>query len=49
MLQSFTGSPADGAYPYGGVISDSFGNLYGATEGGGEGWGVVFKIKAAAR
>ena len=26
------------------------GNLYGATEGGGDQlWGVVFKIKAAAR
>jgi len=52
VLHSFTGG-ADGAYPYGGLVIDSAGNLYGAVlEGGdlkcsignGRGCGTVFKI-----
>jgi uncharacterized repeat protein (TIGR03803 family) len=45
VLYSFTGG-ADGGYPYGGLVRDSAGNLYGATDGGGSalGAGVVFKI-----
>jgi uncharacterized repeat protein (TIGR03803 family) len=44
VLHSFTGG-ADGAFPSGGVIRDSAGNLYGTTqEGGTAGYGVVFKI-----
>jgi uncharacterized repeat protein (TIGR03803 family) len=44
VLHNFTGG-ADGADPYGGVIRDSKGNLYGtANFGGAWGAGVVFKI-----
>ncbi|MFY9843921.1 MAG: choice-of-anchor tandem repeat GloVer-containing protein, partial [Terriglobales bacterium] len=44
VLHNFTGG-ADGGDPYGGVIRDSKGNLYGTTqEGGTSGAGVVFKI-----
>jgi uncharacterized repeat protein (TIGR03803 family) len=48
-LHDFTGG-ADGANPYGNVISDSNGNLYGTTAAGGNltpcsgGCGVVFMI-----
>jgi uncharacterized repeat protein (TIGR03803 family) len=44
VLYSFTGG-ADGGFPFGGVVLDSKGNLYGTTNGGGaSGAGVVFKI-----
>jgi uncharacterized repeat protein (TIGR03803 family) len=49
VLFNFTGG-ADGKYPYGGVIRDSKGNLYGtAAEGGGKGCGgsgcgTLFKL-----
>jgi uncharacterized repeat protein (TIGR03803 family) len=51
VLRSFTGG-SDGAYPFGGVIADQGGNLYGTTlEGGysgcdreGYGCGTVFKV-----
>ena len=43
VLYSFGGSP-DGASPYGGLISDSAGNLYGTTVYGGAGAGTVFKL-----
>jgi uncharacterized repeat protein (TIGR03803 family) len=49
VLHTFTGE-IDGAYPEGGLILDSAGNLYGTTESGGYhfdlggGDGVVFKI-----
>jgi uncharacterized repeat protein (TIGR03803 family) len=43
VLHTFTGSPSDGAYPYGGVILDSAGNIYGTTAGGGSyGQGTVY-------
>jgi uncharacterized repeat protein (TIGR03803 family) len=43
VLHSFTG--ADGQWPYGGVVKDKSGNLYGTTFTGGDGGsGVVFKI-----
>jgi uncharacterized repeat protein (TIGR03803 family) len=46
VLYSFTNG-ADGAYPYGGVVRDASGNLYGTTlQGGQEGHGVVFKVDA---
>ena len=44
VLYSFTGG-SDGGYPYGSIISDSAGNLYGTTNGGGaSNAGVVFKL-----
>jgi uncharacterized repeat protein (TIGR03803 family) len=53
VLHSFTGA-ADGAFPYGGVIMDASGVLYGSTWQGGDancsfneesGCGVMFTIK----
>jgi uncharacterized repeat protein (TIGR03803 family) len=42
-LVSFDG--ANGSNPYGGLIFDGHGNLYGTTEGGGiNGWGTVFEL-----
>lgn len=52
VLYRFLGG-MDGSYPYGGLISDSTGNLYGTTlRGGGQacagaGCGTVFKVDAA--
>ncbi|MGO4880231.1 MAG: choice-of-anchor tandem repeat GloVer-containing protein [Bryobacteraceae bacterium] len=56
VLHAFTGG-ADGAYPSGGLVLDSAGNLYGtAAEGGffnsdpcASGCGVVFKLDAAGQ
>jgi len=49
VLHSFTGGPSDGAIPFGGLIRDKTGNLYGTTYGGGADpfcfcLGVVFKV-----
>lgn len=46
ILHSFAAGAHDGQYPFvGGVIRDSSGNLYGATqEGGVSNYGVVYKI-----
>ena len=44
VLYSFAGN-GDGSEPYGGVIADSAGNLYGTTAGGGtDNCGTVFEI-----
>jgi len=44
------GNWADGAWPLGGVIRDSSGNLYGTTSyGGTAGWGVVYKLDTAGQ
>jgi uncharacterized repeat protein (TIGR03803 family) len=44
ILHTFTGG-ADGGWPYGGVILDSSGNLYGtASDGGSVGAGVVYML-----
>jgi uncharacterized repeat protein (TIGR03803 family) len=44
VLHTFTGNP-DGKYPWGPLIIDSSGNLYGTTyEGGTVGCGTIFKI-----
>lgn len=44
VLYAFAGDP-DGAQPYGGVIMDEAGNLYGTTyQGGAHGWGTVFEL-----
>ena len=45
---------SDGALPYGGLIADSQGNLYGTTERGGSGngiygYGTVFKLSPPGR
>jgi len=48
VLHSFTG--ADGQGPFGGVIRDAAGNLYGLTEyGGAFGNGVVFRLGTAGK
>ena len=45
VLYAFTGS-SDGGEPYGGVVMDTKGNLYGATVTGGNasGYGTAFKL-----
>jgi uncharacterized repeat protein (TIGR03803 family) len=49
VLYSFTGA-ADGGFPYGSIVSDSAGNLYGTTNGGGaSGDGVVFKLDTSGQ
>jgi uncharacterized repeat protein (TIGR03803 family) len=53
VLYTFTGG-ADGGNPYGGVILDSAGNIYGTTVYGGiaqgsAGYGVVFKLDPAGQ
>lgn len=45
VLHSFKNDGKDGVYPYGGVILDPSGNLYGTTTGGGvHDSGAVFKL-----
>jgi uncharacterized repeat protein (TIGR03803 family) len=47
-LYSFANSP-DGATPYGGVIKDKSGNLYGtASAGGSSGFGTVYKLSSTS-
>lgn len=47
VLHSFTGSP-DGEGPYGGLVFDKHGNLWGTTpQGGANGTGTVFEITAS--
>jgi uncharacterized repeat protein (TIGR03803 family) len=49
VLHTFTGG-ADGASPFGSVVRDSKGNLYGTTSAGGAyGYGVVFKLRRDAQ
>jgi uncharacterized repeat protein (TIGR03803 family) len=51
VLHAFTGGP-DGGYPYyGGLVSDSDGNLYGTTSYGGANqyFGTVFKVNKAGK
>jgi uncharacterized repeat protein (TIGR03803 family) len=44
ILHSF-GGPGDGSLPYGPLVIDSAGNLYGTTSAGGTaGWGIAFEL-----
>jgi uncharacterized repeat protein (TIGR03803 family) len=48
LLYSFLHSSSDGGAPWGGVIRDSAGNLYGSTVfGGANGVGTVFKLTSS--
>jgi uncharacterized repeat protein (TIGR03803 family) len=45
ILYAFTGANGDGSNPFGGVIFDSKGNLYGTTESGGAAnFGTIFEL-----
>jgi uncharacterized repeat protein (TIGR03803 family) len=53
VVHSFSGTPADGAYPYGSLLLDGEGNLYGVTPelccdhfGNPTGYGTIFEISA---
>ncbi len=49
VLHTFEGG-SDGANPWGGLVMDSSGNLYGTTENGGKySAGQIFKISAAGK
>ena len=49
VLYSFAGT-TDGCYPYGGLVQDKAGNLYGTTaECGTSGQGTVFKVSKAGK
>jgi uncharacterized repeat protein (TIGR03803 family) len=56
VLHAFTGTGGDGAYPWGGLVRDAQGNLYGATQNGGDlacdegyGCGTVFKLDTTGK
>ena len=50
VLHSFSGVSGDGAFPFGGVVRDEQGNLYGTTEAGGtSNCGTVFKLDATGK
>ena len=45
ILHNFTVNQKDGTFPYGALIADKSGNLYGTTNGGGAGNnGIVFEL-----
>ena len=45
MLHSFNNNGGDGYRPYGGLVMDNAGNLYGTTYlGGAHGYGTVFEV-----
>jgi uncharacterized repeat protein (TIGR03803 family) len=50
LLYTFTGG-TDGGVPlyYGSLVMDPEGNLYGTTQGGGAGFGTVFKVTAKGK
>lgn len=48
ILYSFQGA-GDRSCPLGGVIMDNAGNLYGTTDDGGSGYGVVFELSPSGR
>jgi uncharacterized repeat protein (TIGR03803 family) len=46
VLHNFSSGDGDGYEPYGGLVMDSNGNLYGTTAYGGVGFGIVFELVA---
>lgn len=56
VVYSFTGAPADGAYPIGNLVADSSGNLFAVTQYGGDssacgvgiGCGTLYEFDPAA-
>jgi uncharacterized repeat protein (TIGR03803 family) len=50
VLYSFFGDGTDGAYPYGGLVLDKAGNIYGTTKNGGTlDQGTVFKLSKSGK
>jgi uncharacterized repeat protein (TIGR03803 family) len=47
VLYSLGSQSGDGHYPYGNLVADKEGNLYGTTNGGGNDYGTVFEITSA--
>jgi uncharacterized repeat protein (TIGR03803 family) len=47
VLYTFTGG-TDGAFPQGGLVFDTAGNLYGAAEGGASNYGFIFELSPTA-
>jgi uncharacterized repeat protein (TIGR03803 family) len=48
ILHTFSDGTGDGNWPYGTLVRDSAGNLYGVTNYGGTfGYGIVFKVDAS--
>jgi uncharacterized repeat protein (TIGR03803 family) len=49
ILYSFVLGGGSGKFPSGGLTQDSAGDLYGTTEEGGDGFGVVFRLARAQK
>jgi uncharacterized repeat protein (TIGR03803 family) len=49
VLHSFSNVGTDGAFPYGGLVRDKAGNLYGTTAFGGPFYGTVFKVDTTGK
>jgi uncharacterized repeat protein (TIGR03803 family) len=50
VLHAFTGGTADGANPFGALVVDSAGNLYGTAETGGTSDdGIVYEVRATGK
>jgi uncharacterized repeat protein (TIGR03803 family) len=50
VLHSFNNSSSDGCYPYGSVLMDEAGNLYGTTSGcGSYYYGTIWKVSARGK
>jgi uncharacterized repeat protein (TIGR03803 family) len=49
VLFSFTGAGVDSAVPYGGLVRDAQGNLYGTAGGGAYGAGTAFELNKAGK